>query len=101
MINIGLHPTLSFVCGIPFIALYCWMLTDRISSRIRRSRYWPVGWLGALMILSTGGKLMLPVLNGLPIDDNVAVPVLFGLVMLAILVLSVNNIYQLRKLRQG
>lgn len=109
MINIGLHPYLSFVCGLPFIALYCWLLKERNAARIRKSRYWLIGWLGALLILSTGAKLMMPVLDmllsGTGLGDEQLVPFLLGGMMLVMLVMYARIMYKLRRevrqLRKG
>lgn len=109
MINIGLHPYFSFACGLPFIALYCWLLKERNASRIRKSRYWLVAWLGALFVLTTGAKLMMPVLDmllsGIGLGDEQLVPFLLGGMMLVVLVMYARIMFKLRRdvrqLRKG
>jgi uncharacterized membrane protein YhaH (DUF805 family) len=70
------------VIGALLVGVYFWALTERVSSRIRNSQYWFVGWFAMLMVLATGFQLMTPVLNGLPIDDDIAVPLIFGVLLL-------------------
>lgn len=106
MINLsGLNQNVAFVLGLILVSVYCWMLTDRVSKRIRNSKVWVVGWLGGLMILSMGAKLMMPVLNqildGTGLDDETLVPtLLFGVLLVTGIVLCVQ-LYKLRLLRKG
>jgi drug/metabolite transporter (DMT)-like permease len=86
-----------FVAGVLCLGIYCWMLTHKVSSRIRNSRYWPIGWLGALLILSMGGKLLIPFFDYLPIDDEVAVPLLFGTMVFLIIIAFSWQMYKLKR----
>lgn len=97
-----MNPTFSLGLGVIALAVYFWMLGDRVSKRIRNSRYWFIGWIGALLILSMAAKLLMPVLNGLPIDDDIAVPVLFVTVFFVTSVMFLVKMYQLRRaVKQG
>jgi hypothetical protein len=97
----GLHPHVNFACGVPLLALYCWMLTERVSSRIRNSSYWFFGWLGALLILSTGGRLVLPVFNmlldGTGMKDEQIVPWMLTAMILVIAVMYARILYKLHR----
>lgn len=97
MINVGLHPVFSFGLGVVLLGCALWMLSDRISTRIRKSRYWVVGWLGYLMTLSLAAKLMLPLYAQAGIDDEHAVPVLFVVVIVVTALALFWNLYQFKK----
>lgn len=97
-----MYSILSFGLGVILLGVYFWMLSDRISKRIRNSQYWFIGWLGALLILSMGAKLVMPILNGLPINDDVAIPVMFVTIFFVTGVMYLVKMYQLRRqIKQG
>jgi hypothetical protein len=54
------NPVLGFILGSIMIGLAICMLSERTSSRIRHSRFWFFGSLTYLLMLSLGGKLVLP-----------------------------------------
>lgn len=106
MINLnGANIWVLFVIGLGFMGVYCWMLTDRISTRIRTSKLWALGWLGGLFILSTGAKLMMPVLDMLlsktGAQDEDMIPWLFGLMIVLCVAVVAFQLYKLRRLRKG
>lgn len=71
------------------------------ADRIAKTRYWPLGWALYMLLIITAGKMLGPLLNGLPINDDVAVPALFiGVMALCTILLGVQW-YKMRKLRKG
>ncbi|BDD79787.1 hypothetical protein [Burkholderia phage FLC9] len=106
MINLtGANIWVLFVIGLAFMGVYCWMLTDRVSTRIRNSKAWFLGWLGGLFILSTGAKLMMPVLDMLlsktGMHDEDIIPYLFGLMMIVVLASIAIQLYKFRRIRKA
>jgi hypothetical protein len=95
------NPSVLFVIGALVVGVYFWALTERVSSRIRNSQYWFVGWFAMLMVLATGFQLMTPVLNGLPIDDDIAVPTLFIVLVVITFTMGFIQLYRLRKAARG
>lgn len=105
MINVsGVNQYLLFVVGLMLVVVYCWMLTERVSSRIRNSKVWYLGWLGGLLLLSQGIKLMSPVINmlldGRGVNDEQVVPyLLVGSILLCAIVYAFQ-MYRFRRLRK-
>lgn len=92
-----MSPVLSFGLGVILLGCALWMLSDRISTRIRNSRYWFVGWLGYLLVLSFAAKLMLPLYAQAGIDDERAIPVLFVVVIAVTALALFWNLYRFKK----
>lgn len=90
-----------FVFGVIVLIGVLSMLREETARRIRSSRYWIIGWLGYLLGLSFAFNLMTPVLNRLPIDDDVAIPIIGGSVFLVVTVLFFVNVYRLRRFRRS
>lgn len=87
----------SFIVGIPALGIALWMLSPSVSTRIRRSRYWFLGWLAYLFLLSLGTRLMIPLWDQAGINDDVAVPVLLGTVMVVVLTMYLWRIWTFRR----
>lgn len=87
---------IKFVLGVVLLIGMLNLLREKNASRIRKSRYWPVAFLGWPLGLSVVFGLTAPVLNGLPINDDVAVPVLFVGMIVAIIVVFSYQMYRIR-----
>lgn len=88
---------ISFVIGAVIFIGVLFLLRDDTAKRIRNSPFWFIGWAAYVFGLSFAARLMLPVLNRVPVNDDIAVPILFVVVFFAALVMFVVNIYQLRR----
>lgn len=71
------------------------------ADQIRNSRYWSVGWLAYILLISLGGKLIMPAVNHLNLDDDVAVPCLFIGMALACIVTASYQFYRLRQVKRS
>jgi len=96
-----MNNVVSFFLGVVvFIAAFS-MLRDKTASRIRNSRFWLVGALGYIFLLSIGAKLVFPLYAEANIDDEKAVPFLFGGMVLLVLGTWCHAMYKLRKQMRG
>lgn len=100
-----MNSVFSFGIGVIVLAGALWMLKPSVSTRIRNSRFWVVGWLGYLFALSIAAKLMFPLYASANVDDDKAIPVLFGVMVVLLIGTWFRAMYDLRKqtrhLRKG
>jgi hypothetical protein len=90
----------SFVLGAVILVGVLSMLREDTAKRIRNSNFWVVGWLGYLLGLAVAARLMMPEFDRLPIDDEVAVPLLMASVFLITTVLLISKMRRLRPQRR-
>lgn len=92
-----------FAVGSVFMGFYFWMLANY--QRILASNFKHVAWIGGLLILTTGAKLMMPVLSlildGAGIHDEEIIPWMFGVMIVLCVTVIAFQLYKLRRLRKG
>lgn len=98
MIDITSHPYLYFVLGLAILIGALSMLREKAASRIRNSRYWLIAFIGFPLLLGNAFKLMLPVLDPiLPnVSEDVAIPVMFGVIFVLMLLAYARAMWQIR-----
>ena len=92
-----MHPIVSFGIGVVILGFALSMLREKTSANIRKSRYWPIACLGYIFGISTAGKLMIPLYAEANIDDEKAVPILFGTMVTVVIVMYAVTLYRLRR----
>lgn len=96
-----MNTLISGIAGVALFAGALWMLTDKVSTRIRNSSYWPLGWLAFMFALSAAGRLLMPLVSKFDIKDEQAVPLLLG-ALFAVFVVSYGRMrYQIWKARKA
>jgi preprotein translocase subunit YajC len=80
MINLNnANPEFCFVLGVVLlIAMFYFVMREEVAEKIRNSPYWPIAFIGWPLALSIPAKLMLPLFDQVPINEDVFVPSLFG-----------------------
>lgn len=69
---------LNLLGGLVCLALAVWLLQERNASRIRRSRYWFIGWAGYMLAILGAFNCLAPFLPEM--DDATFVPAFLGVV---------------------
>ena len=85
----------NIALGIVMFFLAFYLL--RHAEKIRNSSYWFMGYFGYLFFIIMGFKFLSPLIDKVNIDDNIAVPVLIGTV---VLIIAIMYFWQLRKFRR-
>lgn len=81
--------------GIACVVFVGWMLTDKVSRRVRNSRYWFVGWTAYMLAILMATELLLPFYYGPSLDEKY-IPLVLG-VLIALIWVAVG--YQLYRIR--
>jgi hypothetical protein len=92
---------LSITLGMIAAGVVCWMFSEPVSTRIRNSRVWFLGWLGYLFMVSLAARLLSPLFDRIPLSDDQVIPILFGVVVIVLLVVFILEYSRLRRHRKG
>lgn len=103
--GIGIYA--QFVIGLSLAMVYFYMLSDGVYQKIAASRYWAIGWIGALLIFAASASLLMPfidaILTGVGLsakDDDAIIPYMIGGVFILVIVCYARTMWMLRAMRR-
>lgn len=92
-----MNAIISFILGIPVVVAIAYMFSNEVSTRIRNSQYWFVGWMTYMFLIVLAFRLMVPLYEQAGFNDGYVTIGVFLVAALMVLLLYVRVIYKVRK----